>query len=169
MSKGNLLVTSNTDEWYTPKSIIDRARRVMGGIDLDPASCEEANSVVEATKYYTKEDDGLSLSWFGRVWLNPPYGKLAQKFTAKLLREYSLGNVPSAVLLVNSNALGAKWGQMIWDFDLICCPSARIHFWNSEVARSSSTHGSLVAYLGGDPNAFIREFQDLGRIVKAIP
>jgi endogenous inhibitor of DNA gyrase (YacG/DUF329 family) len=38
------LRTTETSDWYTPPDIIDKARRVLGGFDLDPASCAEANA-----------------------------------------------------------------------------------------------------------------------------
>jgi hypothetical protein len=83
-------------EWYTPADIIERARRVLGSIDLDPASCAEANETVKARHYYNQADDGLSLSWNlpittswdcpdgdgggpANVWLNPPGGKYDEK------------------------------------------------------------------------------------------
>ena len=35
--------SSASQEWYTPAPILERVRAVLGPIDLDPASCEEAN------------------------------------------------------------------------------------------------------------------------------
>ena len=63
------------NEWYTPKHIIGLTVKVMGVIDLDPASNEIANRVVNAGEIYTVNDNGLSLPWFGNVWVNPPYGR----------------------------------------------------------------------------------------------
>ena len=52
------------NEWFTPDEppwpIITMARKVLGEIDLDPATHEEAQATVRATQYFTKEDDGLT-------------------------------------------------------------------------------------------------------------
>jgi hypothetical protein len=67
---------SATNEHPTPVDIVERARSLMGGIDCDPASCAEFNERVRATTFYGIADDGLVQTWHGRVFLNPPGGKL---------------------------------------------------------------------------------------------
>ena len=68
-----------TDEWYTPKWIID----ALGSFDLDP--CAPSEQFYTADKCYTKEMDGLYQEWEGRVWLNPPYkNPLIGKFMKRL-------------------------------------------------------------------------------------
>lgn len=59
-----------TDEWYTPLSIFAALRLVF---DLDPCSPDSAHWV-PARFTYTKIQDGLTLPWFGTVFVNPPFG-----------------------------------------------------------------------------------------------
>jgi len=69
------LHSSASVEWYTPEWVAELARRVMGSIDLDPASCDVAQRTIKALEYYTREDDGLAKPWVGNVFCNPPYGR----------------------------------------------------------------------------------------------
>lgn len=66
--------SSATPEHFTPSPFVEAARQTLGGIDFDPASCAAANRVVRATHYLTKEDNGFTRAWAGRVFLNPPGG-----------------------------------------------------------------------------------------------
>lgn len=71
-----------TDEWYTPKSIIE----ALGHFDLDP--CSPVNRPFDiADKHITKEEDGLKYDWGGkRVFLNPPYSRpLIDLFMKKMV------------------------------------------------------------------------------------
>lgn len=63
--------SSASDEWPTPQWLVDQLAAEFGPFDLDPAATA-ANA--KAPKFYTREQDGLSQPWAGRIWLNPPYG-----------------------------------------------------------------------------------------------
>lgn len=90
-------------EFYTPPEVMERVRRVLGGIDLDPASCDFANRCcVGAARYYTRQDDGWGREWWGRVYLNPPSGttegrKPLRHWWDRLCAEYLSGRVQAAV------------------------------------------------------------------------
>ena len=66
---------SNSNEHHTPPMIVEAARKALGTIDLDPASCVEANDQrVKAEKFYSAEDNGFEKEWNGTIFLNPPGG-----------------------------------------------------------------------------------------------
>lgn len=159
------VLSSDSNEWYTPAEYVEAARKVMGGIDLDPASNQEANAdVVKARKYYTEETDGLSQAWGGRVWLNPPYADIGPQFVAKLIEAYNAGHVAEAVLLVNPRT-DTAWFQPLFDFTL-CFTNGRIKFWKADGSAESPTTGSVFVYLGPNRDRFAEVFSQFGAILE---
>lgn len=167
--------TSHSNEWYTPARYVEAAREVMGGIDLDPASCEQANQVVGATQYYTKEENGLMQSWHGRVFCNPPYGRttikgqvmsLQKAFAEKLRREYGLGTVEQAVLLSLGNP-NSTWFQPFLDY-VVCFNRGTLHFTHPDGSQGTFGFPLAFIYLGPNESKFIEGFSRFGRIVRAI-
>lgn len=49
------------NEWYTPEEYLNAARSVLGPFELDPASSAQANRTVRAARFYSQQEDGLSL------------------------------------------------------------------------------------------------------------
>jgi ParB family chromosome partitioning protein len=156
-------------EWYTPHKFIEAARNVMGSIDLDPASSETANKIVRATKYYTKEDNGLIQPWEGNIWLNPPYNNsLVVDFTEKLLNE--LTNINEACVLVN-NATETRWFQKILNAsDAVCFVKGRIKFLDENGnATGSSLQGQAILFFGyKNLDLFYSNFQEFGTCMTII-
>lgn len=66
---------SGNVEYHTPLKFIESARKVLGIIDLDPASNEIANENIKAIKIFTKKNSGLIQPWIGKVWMNHPFSK----------------------------------------------------------------------------------------------
>ena len=158
--------SSESVEWYTPSDYVEAAREVMGGIDLDPATCLKANQTIRATRYFTKEDDGLQHDWPGCVWLNPPYGGLCPSFIKRALEQYSDGITEQAILLLNAHSTDTKWFRPLWDHTL-CFTDHRIEFDPAEEKqRTSSTFGSVFVYLGPNERKFAEVFSQFGPIVK---
>jgi len=162
-----LISQSNSNEWYTPSKYVDAARRVMGGIDCDPASNETAQAWIHAEEYYTIETDGIAHEWHGCVWLNPPWGKLTGSFISKLNEEIKAGHVSDAVVLVNAHATDTKWFTPLWD-GLLCFTDHRIDYHSEETKDAGSTHGSVFVYFGANRDRFIAEFSKWGAIVEMV-
>lgn len=150
-------------EWYTPPEFVEAARKVMGGIDLDPASCPEANKVVQADKFFGEAENGLEQEWTGRVWMNPPYAAgLNDKFCTKLRDSYIADTVSEAVVLVN-NATETAWFQTLARVaNALCLPSGRISFWRPDRESLSPLQGQAFLYLGANIDAFRAEFGRFG-------
>jgi ParB family chromosome partitioning protein len=161
-------VAQNTgeQEWYTPPEYLDAARAVLGGFDLDPASSAAAQENVRAGAYYSREDDGLSRRWFGRVWMNPPYASgLVDDFAGKLVSEYKAGEVTAAVVLVNNGTETAWFRRLLDAASAVCFPTGRVRFLRPDGERGSPLQGQAVLYLGADPDAFDAAFGSLGKVV----
>ncbi len=156
----------DSDEWYTPGWVIEAATAVMGQIDLDPASCELAQETVQAGLYWTKQQDGCRMTWFGRVWLNPPYSAPGA-FVDKLLDEYTAGNVKQACVLLN-NATETKWFQRLLARFPVCFFSQRLAFWRHDHEDVGARQGQALFYLGPDVEKFVEVFGEHGIVVKRL-
>lgn len=168
-----------SSEWYTAPKYIEAARQVMGGIDLDPASCAATNMIVKASRYYTQDEDGLLQSWYGRVWLNPPYGRTANQiargqsviklFVDKCIDAYHRGDVEQAIILATTE-VNAKWFYPLWSYP-ICFPDHRVNFIVSKLPQSkkySQMFGTCFAYLGPNIERFIEIFSQFGVVAGRI-
>lgn len=68
-------------DWYTPPWIFE----CMGITwDLDPCQPPEGIPWIPTLCRYSLAENGLTAPWFGRVWLNPPYGKHTGNWLAKM-------------------------------------------------------------------------------------
>lgn len=166
-AKPHVTNNSGNNEWYTPAPLLAAARKVLDNIDLDPASCEIANEVVKADEYYDIDDDGLSLPWAGRIWLNPPYaGDLIGRFVAKLIAHIATDEVTEAIVLVN-NATETAWFQDLAGYaTAVCFPKGRIRYWNPDREDAlSPLQGQAIVYIGPRAYRFRSEFLTFGVVL----
>ena len=160
-------------EWYTPGNVLDAARQVLGGtIDLDPASCAEANNTVKAASYYDIEADGLAQEWHAeRLWLNGPYGTVGPRggesrqgvWVKKLLDEHTAGRTKQAILLVRAATCSA-WFRPLWQFPLVFL-AKRLEFVQGPGATGQSVAHSAVVGVGVDVERFVEVFSSWGHVI----
>jgi hypothetical protein len=163
--------SSASVEHYTPDAVLDAARAMMGGIDLDPASNKLANIRVKASKFFDENTDGLRASWSGRVFLNPPGGKVrknekgfwepvlrgpgrssAAVWWEKLWTEWYEGRVTEAIFLGFTLEVLRSTQPRAWIGNYpFCVPTERLRFltFNGEnfEEQKSPTHANIITYL----------------------
>lgn len=181
--------TSLAVEFGTPPRIIEAAKRVLGKIDLDPASSPTFNRLVNAEKIFTADDDGLSRPWHGKVWMNHPFrarervcGPNCQKkrcrqrgyhvshdvpgnedWIDKLVKEYTQGNVKEALCITYASTSEAWFKPLLaWPQ---CFIYGRVNYISSlGYEMKGATKGSVVTYFGYRLDVFRSEFSDLGEV-----
>jgi len=154
---------SGENEWYTPVEFIGAAREVMGSIDTDPASSAIANKTVKASRFFTKEDDGLTKKWAGNVWMNPPYAQpLIANFSRAVVEKFLSGEITQAAVLVN-NATETAWCQeMLKESYAVCFPAARVRFLDQQGNPGAPLQGQAVIYFGDEADKFCQVFSKFG-------
>ena len=80
----NIHFKSKRADWETPQFVYDGLNAEFKFEHDVCASTENA----KCSRFYSKDDDGLSQSWHGKVcWMNPPYGRAIGKWMEKAWRE----------------------------------------------------------------------------------
>jgi hypothetical protein len=160
---------SGNNEWFTPPEYIESARTVMGAIDCDPASNDFAQNVVQATRYFTVENNGLIQPWTGRVWMNPPYSsKYIRPFIDKLIGHVIAGEVTQAITLTQSNCDCRWFHKAAAVCSAICLTRGRVKFYDAKGTPSTPTHGHCFMYFGDRWQSFADEFSQYGWIARGV-
>lgn len=147
------------DEWLTPPEILCK----LGEFDLDPCAPHPDRSPwPTARQHYHKELDGLSQPWFGRVWLNPPFGREAVKWLRRLVQH---GN---GIALVPARTETAMFYECVWNVaDAVCFMRGRPHFHYVDGRRADANSGAPIALIAyGWENVAALNRAELGKVVQ---
>jgi hypothetical protein len=132
------------DRWLTPMPIIDAITVDIGlpPFDLDP--CGAPDHFTAARRYILEDgDDGLRDPWYGRVWMNPPYGRMKNRWLHRFVSQYKLGNITGGTILIpyNPDEVEAFHELMYPMCDALMAYRHRINF----VSRDDKTGKGMVS------------------------
>lgn len=151
---------SESSEWTTPQIIINKTIELFGKIDLDPCSNPDFPNV-PAKNHFTKQEDGLSKEWYGKIYMNPPYGSEIKNWIIHLCEQFEKENIQEAIALTPSRT-DTKWFQRMKTYHR-CFIWGRLKFGDK---GSSAPFPSMVIYLGKNLKGFIQIFSDIGDIYR---
>jgi hypothetical protein len=151
------------DDYYTPKHFVECIRAALGGcIDLDPASHVMANEVIQAQRFFTKDQNGLSQPWDGRVFLNPPFSSWPE-WVDKVLQELARGEVSDLITLGATRTQTAQYFErLLRRADALCIITGRTPFWGLYTESDSPTDGHFLLYFGSHIGRFVQAVTPLG-------
>lgn len=139
---------AKTHTWLTPPNIID----ALGPFDLDPCACPDPRPWETATTHWTREDGPLRRRWFGRVWLNPPFGPKSLIFAfMRRLVDHGRG---MALLFARTET--ELFAETVWKSATgILFLRGRPHFYHQDGRRAKANSGAPVVLISyGDDDAY---------------
>lgn len=142
--KSNSKHSSASNEHYTPEYIVEPSRKCMNGIDFDPASCDQAQKIVKATKFGSYVPGTLGsfdLGWNGNIFLNPPGGTLRiKKDDSKELVDYKKSI--SEKYGTGSHTV-AWWRKLVQEYDIGNTSQAIFIGFSIEILQTAQTNNTL--------------------------
>lgn len=177
-------------DFVSPPEIVGTTAAFFGGrIDLDPASSEFANTLVNADRYFTAADNGLNQTWKAKnVYLYPPrdcltyeeqppdksvfrrkkrFVKSAQRvWLEECYRQYLRNTFEEAIIFLTSTEVALLTTQKI-GLDLPICvlrEKPGLHLDTPDLPKISNTrcYGFILYMPAADyPNKRVKEFIEL--------
>lgn len=144
-------------EWLTPPELVVK----LGEFDLDP--CSPINPpFLHAKNNFTINDNGLIKDWFGRVYLNPPYGRGMELWMEKLK------NHGNGIALIFARTETKCFFEHVWnDADAILFVKGRIRFYHVTGIQAGTPGAPSVFIAYGKGNAEILMNSGIeGRFIK---
>lgn len=137
-----------------------RTHKPIGGVnrfDLDPCA-PVVPLYPTAKKMYDRLQNGLSLPWEGRVWLNPPYSRpLIEQFIARMV-EHNNG-----IALLFNRCDSRMFQELIFpNMAGILFMRRRIKFLRPDGSRGGSPGCGSVLIAFGEENARILQQSGIG-------
>ncbi len=137
---GHHSAAARTDIWLTPPEILD----ALGPFDLDPCAAPDPKPWPTATTHYTwPRQNGLILPFFGRVWMNPPYGRALGRWLGRLA-EHGRGTA-----LIFARTETEAFFRHVWErADAVMFLRGRLHFHypSGERADNGGAPSVLIAH-----------------------
>lgn len=136
------MLTSKDMTWETPQDFFDELNKEFA-FTLDPCATKET---AKCTKYYTKEDDGLSKDWGGnQVFVNPPYGRDIGKWVKKSYEEsIRTDMLTQVVMLIPSRTDTKYFHDYIYGKSRIRFIKGRLKFKMGGVQAQSAPFPSMI-------------------------
>lgn len=129
-----------SEVWLTPPEII----RALGTFDLDPCAAPPPRPWDTASSHIALPEDGLAADWWGRVWVNPPYGRKTRAWLARLA-DHGRGTA-----LIFARTETEMFISQVWErADAVMFLYGRLHFHRPDGTRARANAGApsvLVAY-----------------------
>ncbi len=184
--------TSGDVEIYTPRKIVEAARKALGGrIELDPASSAAANRTVQALKIFTREHDGLKQQWIAEtVWMNHPLhagwkacdAQCQRKSCAKrghhiyhdipsnsdwinkLALSWEVRHIERAACCITFASTSEEWFRPLLNYPQ-CYLWPRTNYEKPDGPKYEGvTKGSVVTYFGRELELFRQAFAGMGTV-----
>jgi hypothetical protein len=158
--------------YLTPREIL----APLGAFDLDPCAAPSPRPWPTADRHIELPENGLAAEWTGRVWCNPPFGREAAAWLAKMALH---GN---GIALVPARTETAMFYRSVWGMAAgMLFLRGRPHFcagadctvrhgsktihvrWGERFPFNSGAPIALIAY--GESNASVLQRSGLGHFL----
>ena len=137
------MLSSNTPEWSTPQKFFDELDKEFH-FTLDPCATKEN---AKCSKFYTKEDGGLSKNWDNEiVFCNPPYGSETPKWVEKASKTKGL-----VVMLIPARTDTRYFHDYIYNKAEIRFIKGRLKFGGEQKGSGSAPFPSMVVIFKANP------------------
>lgn len=147
-------ISRASDDWHTPRAVLDLAVEVAGPIMFDPFPCNWDGTL-----------DGFAVGWASsHTFLNPPYSRMAD-FAEKFAIETADALTP-LIALIPCRPDTRWWDVMRLHASAVCFWRGRIKFGRANgKPATSAPFPSALFYAGPTPGRFADVLSSHGWVV----